>query len=513
MRASLYLVVLIVTSSAVRSATDDPAPAETAEARAGRVRVTVRANGVLRPSHRHALTAPSEGSATVLAILPEGTKVGRGQPVCRLDASAATEPLIEQMRVVQKAESAWLDAQLAREVAEIAVTEYEVGIYPQDRESANGSIRLAEAALADAEKAVPRAAEELLLARLRAMPAAGSSPVALLGVARLEDRLTLADLELQKARFAVEQAKSKLAVLEKYTHPKKRKELRAAVEKAKTVELTAAQDHELAREKLAILQRQVDACTLVAPADGIVVEADDPPRVGSVVGPGRVLAYVQGADGRMGVSVAIPEHQAELITRGLPTRVTLPGSGPPLAGNVAAITKIAEDGATAEIALTDPLPPTPIGPGMKVDVELTVESPEAGPVVPARAMVWFDGAYRLGVVPAEGDVTWREVEPGLTDGTNLKIASGLAPGEAVVVEPLSRLSEDQRRMFAIAPPPAAGGRRTALAASLLRRLPAPPPDRRGRFYPANLDRLGLDGPERALLREFAEASGVRDDRP
>jgi hypothetical protein len=114
----------------------------------------------------------------------------------------------------------------------------------------------------------------------------------------------------------------------------------------------------------------------------------------------------------------------------------------------------------------------------------------------------------VGVRSIKGEVTWREVAPGLTDGTSLEVASGLSPGEAVLVESLPSLTEGQRRMFAIAPPPAVGGRpprrRTALAASLLSKLAALPADRA-----EDLDRLGLTDPERAILREFAGTDAFR----
>ena len=84
------------------------------------------------------------------------------------------------------------------------------------------------------------------------------------------------ELNFQKAKFALEQAQSKLNVLEKYTKDKTIKELKSEVEKARSDELAKKQTCELEKDKEAKLEKQIVNCKLFAPGDGLVVYANDP---------------------------------------------------------------------------------------------------------------------------------------------------------------------------------------------------------------------------------------------
>jgi len=85
-------------------------------------------------------------------------------------------------------------------------------------------------------------------------------------------------LTLDKSKFELEKAQSAQNVLLKYTKEKTIKELRAEVEKATADELSKKSTWELEKTKEAKLERQIKACVLTAPADGIVVYANDPGR-------------------------------------------------------------------------------------------------------------------------------------------------------------------------------------------------------------------------------------------
>src|SRR5208337_2296825 len=72
------------------------------------------------------------GSTRIVSILPEGTRVTKGQVVCELDASAFDDELKAQLVRWLKAKS-WVDqARSILEVSEISLREYRDGIYPQD---------------------------------------------------------------------------------------------------------------------------------------------------------------------------------------------------------------------------------------------------------------------------------------------------------------------------------------------------------------------------------------------
>ena len=84
------------------------------------------------------------------------------------------------------------------------------------------------------------------------------------------------ELTLKKARFALEQAQSKKKVLVDYTKGKTIKELKSEVEKARSDELAKKATWELEVGKEKKLERQIAACEIKAPSDGLVVYANDP---------------------------------------------------------------------------------------------------------------------------------------------------------------------------------------------------------------------------------------------
>ena len=123
-------------------------------------------------------------------------------------------------------------ARLNRELAEIAVEEYEVVGYPRDLPAAFAEIKFAKSDLT-------RSLDRLEWAR------------------RMFDKGYVSqatkaaeELSLQKAQFALDQAGSTQRALMEYTKSRKIKELRSEVEKARVVELEkqAGWESEIAKE-------------------------------------------------------------------------------------------------------------------------------------------------------------------------------------------------------------------------------------------------------------------------
>jgi HlyD family secretion protein len=78
-------------------------------------------------------------------------------------------------------------------------------------------------------------------------------------------------LSLQKARFALEQAQTKKAVLEKYTYDKSIKELESELKKAHSVEIARKADWEREKQKTRAIRREIARCKIHAPADGELI--------------------------------------------------------------------------------------------------------------------------------------------------------------------------------------------------------------------------------------------------
>jgi hypothetical protein len=157
---------------------------------------------------------------------------------------------INQRITTQSAEANYESAKLTREFAEIAVVEYEQGIFKQDEAIVIGEIKLAESDVASARDSIGFA--EGRLARIKQASRGTSEDLAL--EFAFEDKIVQASQREPGARLALEKAQSKLDVLRKYVMPKRVKELKSEVEKARSDELAKQARWELEKSKLEILQ-------------------------------------------------------------------------------------------------------------------------------------------------------------------------------------------------------------------------------------------------------------------
>jgi RNA polymerase sigma factor (sigma-70 family) len=100
------------------------------EVKPGQLRVTIRAFGSIEAARTASSycqvekeTVPA-GVVKILSIVPDATKVTKGQIVCQLDSGALEDALIAQKMTVKNAEANAENAALAREVAELGVKDY-----------------------------------------------------------------------------------------------------------------------------------------------------------------------------------------------------------------------------------------------------------------------------------------------------------------------------------------------------------------------------------------------------
>jgi HlyD family secretion protein len=228
--------------------------------RSSNLPITVIAKGALESSKNQDAFCKVEGGTTIISIKPEGTPVKKDDVVCELDSAALKDSLVNQKITTESAKASFQNATLTREVAEIAVVEYVEGIFLQDLKTVDGEIKLAESDLYRCEDRLDWA---------RRMFEKGYVSLA----AKNSE-----ELNLQKARFALEQAQVKKKVLVDYTKNKTTTELKSEVAKATSDELAKKATWELETGKEKKLERQIAACVITAPSDGLVVYANDPNR-------------------------------------------------------------------------------------------------------------------------------------------------------------------------------------------------------------------------------------------
>ncbi len=251
------------------------------EVKPGKFSVTVVERGSLESSNNKDAYCLVEGVTTIIMILPEGTRVKKGDVVCELDSAALRDRLVNQHITTKRAESDYAGAKLDREVAEIAVIEYAEGIYPQEKETLTGKISTATSSIqrADARLARTRAAEKQLHDAMAARPASTSADI--LAKLDIEDRIAAAEQTLEQQKITLDLAKTEQKVLEDYTRGKTTKALQIAVERKRSDELGMKAAWELESSKERKLERQIAYCIIKAPGDGLVVYGNDPRNIGN----------------------------------------------------------------------------------------------------------------------------------------------------------------------------------------------------------------------------------------
>jgi HlyD family secretion protein len=170
--------------------------------------------GSQEPAPQGEQPVSKRSTTTTATSQPKTSKKATGQPATSMPQSM----LRAQQLAVRKAKAAYEIAKLTRELAEIAVEEYEEVIYPPELATADGEIKLAESDLS-------RAADHLAYAKR------------MFEKNQIMPKPVREELSFQKARFALEQAQSKKMILEQYTKSKTLKELKSEVQRTSSDEL------------------------------------------------------------------------------------------------------------------------------------------------------------------------------------------------------------------------------------------------------------------------------------
>ena len=411
----------------------------------GKLSVIVKEKGSIESANSKDVNCEVEGGTTIISIKPEGTRVKEGEVVCELDSASLRDQLNTQKISTNQAEASYKQSLLTREVAEVAVIEYTEGLFKQEISTIAGENALAKS---DLERAVDRLAWST---RMLDKGYVSKS-------AQIADELSVA-----KATFELEKSQTSRDVLLKYTKDKTIKELQSEVEKARADELSKESVWSLEKTKEAKLERQIKACTLRAPADGIVVYANDPNRFGGQ----NQLQIEDGASVRerqkifslpditkMRVNTKVHESMVERIKPGLRTLIRVDAAANQvLRGRVASVAPMADPNSmfssdikvyTTQISIDSDTSALALRPGMTAQVEILVTELDDVLTVPVQALLEFKGKDYVFV--KRGDEFRRtEVTHGISNDQHVEITKGLGTGDLIAMTPMNLLSENERR--------------------------------------------------------------------
>jgi RND family efflux transporter MFP subunit len=443
-----------------QAARADALPA--APVRPGPLKVTVDERGVVESSRAEDVYCQVEGETTIVRIVPEGTRVKKGQVVCELDSSALRDKLINQEITTRAAEAAYQNAKLDREIAEIALVEYKQGIFKQEQAAARGAITAAESGIRKAGARLERTRQARQRLKDTLAPKGGAESAGeILAELEIDDRIENTEATLAREKTAIELGRTKLETLERFIGPKTTKELEAEVERKRANELAKQATWDLEKIKENKLRKQIVNCTLLAPIVGHVVYANASNRgagqptieEGATVRPRQKIFSLPDLTAPWRVNAQAHERQIAQIKPGLRARVRIDAFPDELlTGVVESVAPLPDPGAQArgihvfstEVKLDDG--PGGLRPGMTAFVKILVGDLDNVLTVPTQAVLHYDGKDHVALKKPGGGFEWREVTLGAKGDKLVEVKEGLQSGESVILDPAAlRKAERQEK--------------------------------------------------------------------
>ena len=346
------VVWLTVVRGSDKSGQDVP----TFAARRGPLTISVVESGTIKARDQVIIKNEVEGRTSIITLVPEGTRVHKGELLVELDASALQDSKIDQEIRVQNTEAAYInakenlaivtskadsdvnEAELAVEFARQDLRKYEQGQYPKDVNEVNKRITLAKEELGRAQQTLDwsiKLLEEKYLS---------------------ETEKASDEIAVKRKTLEVELAEADLKLLQDFTHPRQIRQLQSDVQQAVSAldrakrkadadkrqaqaDLTAKEaEYTRQQTKLQKILDQLTKTRIVAPNDGLVVYATstkgglagmlkEPLAEGQQVFERQELIYLP-ADASAMAEVSIHEASLAKVRVGQPAIVTvetLPG--------------------------------------------------------------------------------------------------------------------------------------------------------------------------------------------
>ncbi|NOY82386.1 MAG: efflux RND transporter periplasmic adaptor subunit [Kiritimatiellaeota bacterium] len=444
-------------------------------AREGPLRITVTESGTIKPKDQVIITSQVEGRTTILYLIPEGTRVKKGQLLVELDASKLEDAKVDQEIRVQNAEAAAIRSrenlevvrsqgesdvdktELALRFANDDLRKYKEGEYPNQ-------VKELEARITLAEEDVHRTEEKLKWSKV------------------LFEEKYLAETELQadelaakKARLDLDLARNNLALFKEYTCKRtlaqlesdvkqgkmalERVKRRAAADLVQAKADLAAKESEYRRQqsKLQKIVEQIAKARIVAPTDGLVVYATsakaswrgnkEPLDEGQEVRERQELIYLPTASTFV-AEVKVHESSLDKIRTGLPVRVTLDAlPGKEFSATVSRIAPLPDaqsmfmnpDLKIYRTQITINGGGDMLRTGMTCQAEIVVAEYPKTLYVPVQSVVRVNGRPTV-YVWKNGAAVPRTVKIGLDNNRMVRVLDGLAAGEKVLLTPPLRRS-------------------------------------------------------------------------
>jgi len=432
--------------------------------------VTVTKDGELQAISNTEIVCPVEGQSVIQSIVKEGTTVKKGDVIAVIETTDLTQKMETALLDLQKAEADLTAAKEAKEIQEstnvanleaanvelvlarLDLEEYVQGTFPKLLASSKRDVEMARIAVKTKEQDL--AQQQALFAK---------------GFVNASDVKT-GEINLIKEQNTLASVEADLRVLEKYTYEKEstdRKNKVAQAEKKlvrvqrenmsnlaqKQASYNAAeQSLALRRRQMENYKNQLEAATIKAPSDGLVVygssggwgRRDTPIQAGANVRFQETLIRLPDTS-RMKAVARIQEAQVSKlrVDQNKPMRAVLKIAGlpNPMGGWVSNISVMADSGSrwfnpdSKEYPVDVTLDTTPSGlkPGTSVEVKVYVERVNDALAVPLPAL--YSAGPDSYVFQRDGNGGHRPVKVriGSVNDTHAQILDGAKQGDQVLL--------------------------------------------------------------------------------
>jgi len=405
----------------------------------------------------------------ILFVVPNGTRVKKGDLLVELDVTGHQERLDVQTLATQEAESENIQAQaqlenqvtqnetnlaeaeLALELAKLALEQFE------DESGGTFQIQVQDVELAIQEAQASRMIEETNLAGVEKLYSLGY---------RSQGELAQARLSSMRAEQRLAGAIAKKKELVAYEYQKKKLKLQGEVASAERAKIQVERDNEaeltkaqaladaaalgLAKEKerLERYRGYIASGKIYAPTDGLVAYASNPHsryyddiRVGATVRKRQEILSIPDLS-KMQVRTFVHESALQQVRRGLRTIVRVEAvSNVSFPATVKSVAVLADPGhlGTSGTKVYETIIEIDgtverLKPGMSASVEILVDTLEDVLAVPVQAVVQRPSGTWCYVESASG-VERRDIELGKATDTFVEIRSGLEEGVRVILNP------------------------------------------------------------------------------
>lgn len=472
--AVVGLIVFAVLTASLFSSDDAVSAIPSYPAKEGPLRISVTESGSIEAREKIVLKSEVEGQTSIIYLIPEGTRVKKGDLLVELDVSNLLDQKIDQEIQVQNTEASYISArenlevvknqaqsdvdkaQLDYDFAVQDLDKYLEGEYPNQLKDAENKITIS-------KEEVERAKEKLQWSR------------------KLYEENYISQTELQaddlaekRAVLDLELAENDLFLLKDYTHKRNLAQLESDVSQNKmalerttrkaSADIVQAESNLKAKEaeykrqqdKLKKTERQIESAKIYAPAEGQVIHAtssgsggspfrrQEPLEEGSQVRERQDLVHLPTSTGFNAV-IGVHEASLDKVRVGLPAKITVDAlSGETFSGRVTMISPLPDAmssfmnpdlkvyDTTIELANEGDI--SLLRAGMNCTVEIVVEQHKETTYVPVQAVMRVGGKPTVYVVDGD-ELEPREVEVGLDNNSMIRIVSGLKPGEVVSLAP------------------------------------------------------------------------------